>query len=106
MNFDGDTLEPLDVDERDDIAFRFAKALRAGETISSATVDVGVNSGTDSTPAAILVDAHQVSGSDVLQRVACHLPDDDVVYWMRCVATLNSGRKVTIYGRLRIVRLQ
>jgi hypothetical protein len=107
MNLDGDIiLDPMDADEQDNLVFHFERVVTAGVSISSAVVGVGVHSGTDADPAQVLDGTHQVQGLTVVQRVKAHLPADDVTYWVRCTATLSDGRKITIWGRLRIMLMR
>lgn len=107
MNLDGaDALDPMDVEEGDNIVFHFERAFPAGTTLISATVDVGLHSGVDPSPQDIKDGAHQIVGMDVIQPFIGTVPEQDNVYWIRCVATPAVGRPKTIWGRLRILLMR
>ena len=99
----GQTLQAIDLDEIDVLTFEFSPALLSGEAIQTASVACTVHSGTDATPAAVLVGLHQVSGTTVLQQVQGNV--SGVTYHLRCIATLNSGRALVAAGYLPCVTL-
>lgn len=89
------TLGAIDITEKVDVRFTFASEIKPGETIQSAVISCTLKSGEDPTPAAALVGAATISNTtyDVLQRVQGRV--GTVVYKLKCVATLSSGRVLT-----------
>lgn len=83
-------LAAMDIDEIDDVAFRVGPALLPGEAIASALISVEVREGVDASPDLLLVGVHQVSGTDILQRMQGTVPG--VRYLIRIAVTLDSGR--------------
>lgn len=107
MNVDFDiTLDPMDVEDQDNLVFHYENVLPDGVTISSAEVTVGVHSGTDANPMQVLDGSNQVQGSTVIQPIKGTMPDKDNVYWIRCKALLSNGKYRTIPGRIRIVLMR
>lgn len=89
------TLGAIDVTEKVDVRFPFASEIETGETIQGVAITCTLKSGEDATPAATLVGAATISNTnyDVLQRVQGRV--GTVVYKLKCVATLSSGRVLT-----------
>lgn len=106
----------MDLDEVDDIPFDFTADIVDGETISGTPVITCVAiSGEDAdaqdmvTGSPLIGDiadgvfTEAVDGTVVLQRFTAQVRD--VVYAVRCVVTLSSGRKLTAAGELPVVKL-
>lgn len=92
-----------DLSERDNFRFDFTLALTSGETISSAVVTCEVADGTDASPSALLSGSPVVASPNVTQLVIGGLVG--VSYYIRCVATLSSGRVLASTALVNIVRL-
>lgn len=79
--------------EVDEITFPCTSSLKAGETIASAVITCSRYSGAADADAATRTSTpYQVVGTDVVQRVAGHLPR--VWYLVDALVTLSSGRKL------------
>lgn len=98
-----ETLQAKDLQEVDDLSFDFTDALAAGETIASAVVTCEVQVGEDANPSAMLVSTASVQSPKVVQRLTGGVAE--ATYRIRCVATLSSGRKLTVAGLLPVLRL-
>ena len=76
------------------ITFMFGSEILVGETITGQTVTCVLLSGPatseDPTPSAVLNGVPTVSGTNVMQSVTGGL--DQNVYFLKCTATLSSGR--------------
>jgi hypothetical protein len=96
-------VEDKDLSERDNFRFDFSRALGTGETVSSAVVTCEVASGTDASPSALLSGSPAVSSPNVTQLVIGGLVG--VSYYIRCVATLSSGRVLASTALVNIIRL-
>lgn len=97
-------LDHFDVEEVDDIAFRFGKHMRPGETIANVDVDcrsVGTQV-VDPTPANVVAVPHSVAGTDVVQRVQSLLLG--ARYVIRVRATMSSGRVFVGAASVAVVR--
>lgn len=106
----------MDLNEVDDIPFDFTRDLVAGETITSVAITCTAIQGTDASAQAMVTGSHLVgtmtaagvftesaSGGVVLQRFTAQ--QENVMYGVRCVATLSSGRKLTAAGELPVLKL-
>ena len=96
-------IEDKDISERDNIRFDFTLALATGETISSAIVTCEVADGTDATPSAMLSGVPTVASPLVTQLVIAGTLN--VSYYLRCVATLSTGRVLVATGLMRVLKL-
>lgn len=96
-------MDAMDVNERINLRFPFSAEVETGETISSVQILCTVESGTDATPALLLVGSPTIvtATSDVLQTVQGRVAA--VTYKIKCIATLSSGRKLARVGRLPVV---
>lgn len=88
-------LDAIDITEQINVRFPFASEMEAGETISSVQVLCAATSSVDATPAQSLVGSAQIMAAtfEVLQQVKGRVAP--LVYKLKCVATLSSGRKLT-----------
>ncbi len=106
----------MDLNEVDDIPFDFTRDLVSGETIQSVAITCAPILGADAnsqdmvTGTALIgtmttagVFTESASGGVVLQRFTAQT--QDVIYGVRCVATLSSGRKLTAAGELPVLKL-
>ena len=96
-------VEDKDVSERDNFHFDFTRALVSGETVSSAVVTCEVAAGIDPSPSALLSGSPSTASGVVAQLVVGGLAG--VSYYIRCVATLSSGRVLASTALVNIVRL-
>ncbi|MGK2898119.1 MAG: phage fiber-tail adaptor protein [Burkholderiaceae bacterium] len=103
MNRNATLLDAKDAAEIDVLTFNFALALASAETIASAAVTCAVHSGTDATPGAMLLQAPQISGRNVLQQIGGGVIG--AVYLLRCEALLSSGRKLALGAVLPVMRI-
>lgn len=97
-------LDAFDIDEADDVVFRFGKEMAPGEVI--AVVDVqcrSMGAVVDSVPMEAVSTPYQVAGTDVIQRVARNL--EGARYIVRVRATMNSGRVFVGAAHVAIVKL-
>lgn len=83
--------------------FAYANELQAGESIASAAITCTVLSGTDPSPASMLVGSPQISGSNVLQNFSGGV--DGVTYTLRCVATMSPTGRVLVRAATLPVRI-
>ena len=91
----------LRVDEQELLPFDFSGQLVAGETITSADVEIAVYSGEDANPAAVLASAASISGGVISQLVAAPLAG--ILYTLTCFATTSLGRLPAIQGVLAVL---
>lgn len=97
-------LTPFDVNEVDDIPFRFGREMLSGEAIADVAVDCrSVGAVDDPTPMARVAVPHQVVGTDVLQRFVPAL--EGTRYVLRVEATMTSGRVFVGAALIAVVRL-
>lgn len=97
------SLDHFDIDELDDVPFRFGRHMQPGETIASVAVDCrSVGAVADPSPMGVVATAHQVQGTDVIQRIGS--PVEGAQYVVRVVATLSSGRKLVGAALVSIVK--
>lgn len=82
--------------------FDFAGDLAIGETIDDQDVDVGVFSGTDANPSAILSGVATASGSQVFQLITGG--EVGVQYRLVCEAETSEGQILTRSAYLTILR--
>jgi len=93
----------LDVEEDDTLVFDFSKHTAAlGSPLQSAEVEVDVRDGVDFDGAELLDGAHQVSGDTVLVPVGGAGVAVDC--FVRCVGTLQNGKRVPIVMQLPVRR--
>lgn len=98
-------LDEFDIEETDDIPFRFGPYMRPGESISSVAVDcrsVGEDV-VDPSPAAVVAVPYEIQGTDVVQRVSSSLLGARYVVRVRSV--LNSGRVLVGAAFFGVVKL-
>ena len=83
------------------VTFAYASELGSSETIQSAAITCAVLSGTDPSPAAMLLGSASIQTSNVIQGVQAGL--DGCSYQLECLATLTpSGRVLARIGILPI----
>ena len=87
--------------ENEQFTFDFSTVMSSGETISSATSNVEVVSGDDSSPNAILVGTPVASGQQVAQRISGGL--DGVIYRLEMTATTSLTNVYTIVADLPVL---
>lgn len=76
--------------------FDYSAALEVGETISTALVQAATKQGTDANPALLLNGTAVINGNYVLQSIRNGVTDNS--YLITCVATLSTGRVITVAG--------
>lgn len=81
--------------------FDFGRLLEAGETLTGATFAVAVVTGTDPTPAAILVGAATVAGAIARQRIAGGV--GGATYRVTATATTSAGNTLSATAFLQVV---
>lgn len=97
-------LDPFDVDEADDVPFKFGAQMTTGETISSVLVECrSVGEVVDPTPEALVATPYQLVGNDVVQRMSRNL--EGARYIVRVRATMSSGRVFVGAAHVAIVKL-
>lgn len=98
-------LDHFDIDEVDDVPFRFGKHMQPGESIVD--VDVTCRSVSplvvDPAPMDVVATPHQVQGTDVIQRISSAL--EGAQYVVRVRATMNTGRVFVGAALVSIVKL-
>lgn len=97
------TIGPKDVSENKVVEFPFVDELGTGETISSASVAISVVSGTDPSPAAMLVGSAVIVGSSVFQRISGGIAN--VTYHLRATANAVTGSVHVVATDLKVVNL-
>jgi hypothetical protein len=81
------------------LSFAYSSELGTA-TIASAALSITVQSGTDPDVGSMLLGAATISGGDVLQQVRLGVAQCD--YMVRCLSTLNDGRKLLRAGTLPV----
>lgn len=94
-------LDELISGETRSITFPFADRMSTGETIVSCGVTATVHSGTDPTPAAVIVGTPAISGTNVTAQVTSSLPG--TVYGLTAGATTSTGQVLKKQAYLTIV---
>jgi len=93
----GSDFDPIDVNERPVLTLDFSKyPLATGETISSVAWTCTVADGTDATPAARLIGAATISGTQTLQQVGTMLAG--VKYRLAAQATTSLGQILNLFS--------
>jgi hypothetical protein len=94
--------DAIDINEQVNLRFPFATEMETGETISAVQIICTLTSGVDSTPTQSLVGVPQINALtfEVLQQIKGRVAP--VVYKVKCVATLSSGRKLARVGLLPV----
>jgi hypothetical protein len=87
--------------ETEQFTFDFSTVLGTGETISSASMNVEVIQGTDSSPLSILVGSPVINGSRVAQRITGGL--DEVTYRLELTINTSASNVYTLLGDLPVL---
>lgn len=97
-------LDPLDIDETDDVVFAFGGEMTPNEGIAQVEVQCrSIGDVVDSIPGEFISTPHQVIGTDVVQRLARNL--EGARYIVRVKATMNTGRVFVAAAHVPIVKL-
>jgi hypothetical protein len=98
-------LDHFDIDEVDDVAFRFGKHMLPSESIADVLVTCRSISPlvVDPSPENVVATPHQVQGTDVIQRISSSL--EGAQYVVRVRATMNTGRVFVGAALVSIVKL-
>lgn len=97
-------LTDFDVEEVDNIVFRFGDEMVDGEVISTASIECrSIGLLADPTPGDRVADAHQIQAGDVVQPFHASLANAQ--YVVRAKAELNSGRTLVSAARIRVIKL-
>lgn len=91
-------LDSKDPTEIDFLIFDYTDILESGETVSSATVSVSDLEKLDATPSTIKSGSPTVSSPLITQTITGGV--EGAMYLITCLATLSSGRKIALAGRL------
>jgi len=92
--------DPKHPEAEDSFKFDYTDELAAGETISTAEIEVTVINGTDANPSAMLGGSPTVASPFVYVKLIGGV--DGVIYCVKCVATTSTGLKKTLEGDLKV----
>ena len=92
-------LETKDPAEIQSLQFSFADAIGSA-TISSAALTNTVEQGADGSASAMLLNTPTISGSTVTQLYQNGVSGN--IYKVRCLATLNDGRKILRTKKVKV----
>lgn len=100
------TVDAMDVEESDVLAFDFEKALPTGVTLLDAVIAVDRRSGSEATPANFAVGARQLASNDlqVLQQLDASLVEPGN-YAVRCKASRSDGLRSVAVALVTVARL-
>lgn len=94
--------ESIYVTEIRRLVFEFGGYLAVGETLSTASVNVTVYSGTDATPNDLKSGSATISGSTVSQLADGTAGVVGVTYSFTCTVTTSAGQTLSLMGYLVI----
>ena len=89
-----------DPEEIIELGFEFAAIIEAAETITSASFDVSVLSGSDATPTAMLYGSPIIAGTVVSHKISGGV--DGCTYRIECTANTSANNKYIETGSIKI----
>ena len=97
-------LDVFDLEEADDVPFKFGKEMTPDEAIVAVDVQCrSIGDVVDPSPMSAVSTPYQVVGTDVIQRVASAV--EGARYIVRVRATMNTGRVFVGAAHVAIVKL-